>query len=113
MAGPDLTPEMEALQADMRAGFEEASGFFYPYQFPTFSANVWPADVRGGNYARAVAAVPELASADVRFMTVRPSDTPPRTGTVLPFKGGKLTVRHWGMVDPLSGEAIGACTWTP
>ncbi|WP_155300955.1 hypothetical protein [Deinococcus kurensis] len=114
----DLSPEMQAFQVEFQQGLLDEAGFFYPYRLtPTpgtpFWGSVWAADPRGRQYAQAVQSVPELAQADVRFLTVRPGDEAPTILSVIDFEGGLLTVHWWGMTDPLSGEAIAACSWSP
>ncbi|EYB67024.1 hypothetical protein DEIPH_ctg052orf0019 [Deinococcus phoenicis] len=112
----DLSAEMRAIQAQFQAGFSEQAGFFYPYPLtPTpgipFRGNVWAADVRGSAYARAVQQMPTLAAQDVRFLTVAPGEDPPGERAIIPFDGGRLTLHFWAQLDPMSGEAIAACSW--
>ncbi|GGR31448.1 hypothetical protein [Deinococcus ruber] len=114
MAEPVLSEEMQAFRKDFQEGLVAEAGFFFPYHFPgppTFAASVWKPDVRGGKYAAVVAAVPDLAERDVRFMVVKPGDPAPEVGAAFDFDGGTLTVKHWGTPDPLSGGTILACSW--
>ena len=111
MTGPLLSDEMAGLESEFQGQLLANAGFLYPYRYPAFACTIWAANVLGGRYGAALVAVPELAHADVRFLSVRPGDTPPAEGERLPFQGGVLTVRWWGQIDPLSGEAIAACSW--
>lgn len=112
----ELSTEMRAIQEQFQAGFSSQAGFFFPYRLTPvpgvpFWGNVWPADVRGSAYARAVQQMPTLAAQDVRFLTVRPGEEPPGEGATIPFDGGTLTLHFWAQVDAMSGESIGCCSW--
>ena len=113
----DFSPDALDFQAQFKEAFTGAAGFFYPYHLTSsdgarFWGNVWTADVRGSAYAHAVATVPELAQADVRFLTVRPADPFPAEGATIPHDGGTLTLHFWAQLDPISGESIAACSWS-
>ena len=113
----DLSLEMQGFQQEFQGALSETAGFFYPYVSLSpspgvvFQGSVWPADPRSRAYAHAVTTVPELAQADVRFLTVAPGQEAPGEGARIPFDGGTLTLHFWGQIDPLSGESIGACSW--
>lgn len=113
-----ITDFMQDVQDAFQQTLSDSAGFFYPYAELSplggmpFQGSVWTADVRGSAYAHAITTMPELAQADVRFVTVKPGDTPPGEGAQIPFDGGLLTLHFWAQLDPMSGESIGACSWT-
>lgn len=114
---PDLSIEMQAIQAQFQQALNGQAGFFFPYRLTPlggtpFWGNVWTADARGTGYANAVQRLPALAAQEVRFLAVAPGEEPPGEGARIPFDGGMLRLHFWAQLDPLSGESIGCCSWS-